>query len=292
MDTDWMIPGLIRRGQTHLLCGSGGSGKTTLALQLMDAAANPGDDGFGRVLGLKVGISTPILASMDLRRRYYHRKARELGLELDEEDFTDRLEIHDDALEILERSYKDRDLWVIEGFLRLLPTGNMNSQHETAALMARLNDLCQRCGITIIGVVPKAKMRRGNEISGLRDRVAGATALAAGADTVILIEPNDPDDPKDNHREVYLLPKDREALRLYARINPDGRLEEGVAAPKSVMDRRLEEMASGGVATTAQILAWDPNVSRKTVFRWISDKCDEGALVKESHGVYRKPRVS
>lgn len=292
-EVDWVIDGLIRKKQAHLICGSGGSGKTTLALQMMDAAFNSGAEEHGKVLGLKVQPLEPVLISLDLKWQYYHRKAEELGLRLDEEQFKDATNVDGGTLEDLTDRYGDRELWVIEGFLRLLASGNMNSQHETATLMARLNEICWKKGVTIIGVTPKAKMRKGNEVCGLRDRVAGATALAAGADTVMLLEPSDPDDVKDSYRDVFLLPKDRKPLKISAKINPAGLLElSSGRAGGAPLDRRLRGTAIGKEITTKEILRWDPMVSAATVKRWIAEQLEEGRLVKERHGAYIRPRVN
>lgn len=194
----------------------------------------------------------------------------------------------------------------IDGFATLVPDGKINDYRIIQRFLTDALHYCQDRNITIVGFVHATKVKEGEKFVNPRQRILGSVAWAGFSDTVILIEPSNPEDPSSGMRDVFLMPRNAKEDLLKYQLNDKGLFEpvdlihggpyevNPSKSPrtrvKTDIDRMLDEVAVGEEITHRTICSWGSviGISQSSVARWINRMCELGCLIKIRHGLYRK----
>jgi RecA-family ATPase len=292
---DYIIEDIMPSNQIHLLAGPSGSGKTTLAFQLIDAFTK-GEPFMGhRTKKLKCAYITGDRASNSV----WETQDR---LEMDFEVFSlvDKNMVGASLTDSIIPMLGSRpDFIYIDGFTGMCPQGLVNNYMTVAIWLASLQRYCQKMNITILGAVHTAKVREGEEILNVRQKVLGSVSWAGYSETVIVIEPADSGkDVESNKRVLYLCPRNKAEEKLYVYME-DGRLVihsshiNDQAAAEFILETILPEVELTPNRAIDHKSLWlvaeRKGVKRRTFDSWLSKLVDTGKLVRKSKGIYVVP---
>jgi RecA-family ATPase len=294
---EFVIQAIMPTREVHLLAGPSGSGKTTLAVQMIQnylvGAPLWGRETFPR--GLVYLSCDRSLASVS---RALARHS------LSPADFPVQIERTIPAAGNQTRLYSLL-LWcqanhpgarfiVIDGFASLVPDSKIADYGTVAAFLKQAQFLCEQWDLTILGLVHATKVRETDRIPNPRQRILGSVAWAGYSDCVIVLDPEDPEDPKNQNRIVHVLPRD--AAEFAVRYeNQDGRLLEiQPQAERDLFGIMYVWLDTINATSTNEMAAFGMSVgiSKPSVERWIRQALDSGRIVREGRGRYRRVPVS
>lgn len=176
------------------------------------------------------------------------------------------------------------NLVFIEAVGALVPGGNMIDYHSVLRLGRLINKTRRSTGFDFWGSTHTPKLKKGEDFKHTRDNVIGSSAWPGIAGTIVHLHEND-----QGQREVHILTRDDAARVLYYEFDLTGHLVEcALIVGTVILDSWLRQLKPGDVTTTEVIMeqAAKAKVSRRTVFRWIDDKVNEGLLLKLGKGLY------
>jgi AAA domain len=176
------------------------------------------------------------------------------------------------------------NLVFIEAVGALVPGGNMIDYHSVLRLGRLVNKTRRSTGFDFWGSTHTPKLKKGEDFKHTRDNVIGSSAWPGIAGTIVHIHEND-----QGQREIHILTRDDAARTLYYEFDLTGHLVEcHLIIGTVILDSWLKQFTAGTILTVDQIMeqAAKAKVSRRTVFRWIDDKVNEGLLLRLGKGMY------
>lgn len=297
---EYIIEDLMPSNQVHLLGGPSGAGKTTLAFQMLDALRR----GEGNFLGRK------ILRPMKIAYISADRASNSVEETLDrvQVDFPifsivdkalEGKSLIDDVFPMLTATYGYRpDFIYVDGFTGLCPDGTVNNYLAVASWLATLQRYCQAKKITLVGACHTSKIREGEEIRNVRQKVLGTVAWAGYSETIILIEPPENAKVEDSKKAVYLLPRNKPEEKIFVFME-DGKyvLHESMATESTAGDFILETILPEATLTPSRAIdhkslwaiAERKGVNRRTFDRYLANLVSRGKLRRTGKGVYVVP---
>lgn len=221
----FLIEDIMPERELHLIAGPSGVGKTTLAMQLMEAYIHELP-----WMGKKCTNKGVAYFSCDRSKASLQRSMDRLGLDPwtfptgCSRELPDRTNISiDQILDWRRRVDHKAKLLVIDGLARLTPAGKISDYKLVADFLSGIVERCETEDITILGIVHSAKTRDSDKISNPRQRIVGSVSWAGYSDLIITMDPEDAKDPKNPTRVVHILPRDSGEFTVKIR-NENGRL--------------------------------------------------------------------
>lgn len=276
--------------EIHLLAGAAGTGKTTLALQILGAIQR-GEPVFGR----RTWPTKVMIVSLD-RSRAAHTRMID-GLAVPEHEFkffSQRNQPTSIRLicQITRREeYNGCKLIFIDGFGTLVRDGKLADYQATSDFLREAGALCEEYGVTIIGSVHATKTKEGESYANPRQRVLGSVAWAAFSDLIITVDPEKPSDVSNMVRLVNVLPRnDREFMIKYLREGSRMLPYEDPAELDlaSILDYWLVQNSDRKIPTREFIgQGRDAALTPRQVERWIERQLESGRLERTSKGIYQ-----
>lgn len=288
---DYVIPDIMPSCELHLIGGPSGSGKTTLSFQLMQIM-----QGGGEWLGKQIAPQPSVYIACDRSSRATSRTMSRVGIKL---DFVPVYGLADspsiiDLVSYLSKVMKEHPetklIW-IDGLASETPEGKINDYKVVAGFLKRLTLFATKNDVTLIGLVHATKCREGERLLNPRQRILGSVAWASYSDTIVIVEPEDPENPADDKRIVMVCPRNAPGLKQTYRFDAAGRLVECVSAQEQiqqfVLDSRFPNV--GETFTTKDAVQWakEANQSDATAERRLKTHLEDGAVERVGRGVYR-----
>lgn len=287
----YIVHQLLPRREIHLLGGPSGSGKTTLLLEIIEDWRQG-----KKVFGYQSFPAPFVYIGCDRSKASTARTLERIGISpanipiaslidssMDEPDFPK-------VLTLAKSIVPDVRVLFIDAIGVLCPNGKINDYGVVSRFLTRGTRICHTADITIIGLGHSPKVKKGEAFENPRQRFLGSVAWGGFSDTMIFVEPSDPEDPADPNRKVMLLPRNVRGETLDYQFNEDGRLIcTTIAQTNFILDEWLKKHTVGTALQTAGIVdeAARKGVSRAACFRWLKEQVEAGTLGKGGHGVYK-----
>lgn len=296
VNDEFLIHQLLPRREIHLLGGPSGSGKTTLLLEIIE------DWRQGRkVFGYQSFPAPFCYVGCDRSKASTARTLERIGISPDNIPIASLIDSSMDepdfpkVLALARSIVPDCRVLFIDAIGVLCPNGKINDYGVVSRFLTRGTRLCAKEDITIIGLGHSPKVKKGEAFENPRQRFLGSVAWGGFSDTMIFVEPVDPEDPADPNRKVILLPRNIRGETLDYQFNDDGRLVcTTVQQSNFIMDTWLAKQAKGAELSTGALVEAGERaqLNKRTVHRWIKDVMENGRLVKAGHGMYKVAGVS
>jgi DNA primase len=243
---DYLIPGLLPKGESALLVASPKVGKTLLGIDLAFAVAT-GEDYF---LGEKTKTGRVLLVSVDESRQSTKAKLIKRGFQKrDTENIRIVTQFEVSQLEKLEAEIEDfRPTLVIIDSLKRITKGSAISENsaEFSDVVYTISELCTRYGASTVLI---HHSKKDNETIGV-DNVRGSSAIVGALGNVWIMnrvakeDPNNKKkfiyDPKDTRRQLYCYSRDSEGKAFNLEFNPENNSWD-VAGEVGISDAELDE---------------------------------------------------
>lgn len=240
-----LIDDILPARELHLVAGPSGAGKTTWMIKMIDQWRQ-GQSIFGHASHPRPFMYLSLDRSRAGVLRIFDR------LKIDHKNFhvfVPKANSNNQKLALAQllkgliQQHPDVRVFFIEGFQSRTPDGKMNDYKVVAHFLLELQQLCEEHNITIIGVAHASKAKQDEKYLNPRERVNGTVAWAAYSETIIVVEPEDPDDPENRNRRVMLLPRNARE-QVFLMENKDGTLVEKTSTQNPVQ------------SNFAKVLAW------------------------------------
>jgi DNA primase len=243
---DYLIPGLLPKGESALLVASPKVGKTLLGIDLAFAVAT-GEDYF---LGETCQQGKVLLVSVDESRQSTKAKLIKRGFKKsDAENIRIIPQFEVSQLEKLEAEIEDfRPTLVIIDSLKRITKGSTISENsaEFSDVVYTISELCNRYGASTVLI---HHSKKDNETIGV-DNVRGSSAIVGALGNVWIMnrvakeDPNNKKkfiyDPKDTRRQLYCYSRDSEGKAFNLEFNPENNSWD-VAGEVGISDAELDE---------------------------------------------------
>jgi DNA primase len=243
---DYLIPGLLPKGESALLVASPKVGKTLLGIDLAFAVAT-GEDYF---LGETCQQGKVLLVSVDESRQSTKAKLIKRGFKKsDAENIRIIPQFEVSQLEKLEAEIEDfHPTLVIIDSLKRITKGSTISENsaEFSDVVYTISELCNRYGASCVLI---HHSKKDNEIIGV-DNVRGSSAIVGALGNVWIMnrvakeDPNNKKkfiyDPKDTRRQLYCYSRDSEGKAFNLEFNPENNSWD-VAGEVGISDAELDE---------------------------------------------------
>jgi hypothetical protein len=206
---DHLIDRLLPEREVHLLAGPSGAGKTTWLTAFLHSWSH-GEAIFGN----KSHPAPYLYISLDRSYSSVLRTLDRLGMAHDQFPFyepPDSITSATPLIKIIEdakKKHPDVRLVVVEGIASRVPDGKSNDYKIVADFLLSLRKTCEKLDITVLGVAHTTKTKGEDRYENPRQRIAGSVAWGGFSETIIILEPKDPEDVSENApRELMLLPR-------------------------------------------------------------------------------------
>ena len=243
---DYLIPGLLPKGESALLVAPPKVGKTLLAINLAFAVAT-GEDYF---LGEKTLTGRVLFVSVDESRQSTKAKLIKRGFrKSDAENIRIITQFEVSQLEKLEAEIEDfHPTLVIIDSLKRITKGSAISENsaEFSDVVYTISELCNRYGASTVLI---HHSKKDNETIGV-DNVRGSSAIVGALGNVWLMnrvakeDPNNKKkfiyDPKDTRRQLYCYSRDSEGKAFNLEFNPENNSWD-VTGEVGISDAELDE---------------------------------------------------
>lgn len=294
---------LLPSREIHLIAGGSGAGKSTFACQLACDLINGGEF-FG--LPITRPQSVAYLAfdrSEDGMYDTFRRTTGQTTIPFPFYSTTTSPEFSDPAhqeangaIKRIQELHPDLDVLFLDG-IGMAFSGDSSSLTDVARFVKSMVKTLHRLTrpLTLFANHHMGKVKKGNEYAAARSRIHGSVAWAATSETVILIEPENEEDPENPHRRITLCPRNAPERVLTFAFDEDGRLvpaSDGTLIeprPKyHALDLALSELNQEEL-TTAEIEATGDalKLSRATTTRYIAELCEAKKLHRLRRGIYQ-----
>ncbi len=177
------------------------------------------------------------------------------------------------------------ELVFIEAIAALVPGGSLIDYHSILKLGRHAHRTTRSTGFNFWGSTHTPKLKKGEDFKHTRDNVIGSSAWPGISGTIVHIHENE-----QGQREVHILPRDSEPRIIVCEFDTSGHLVEcNKIIGTVILDLWLSKLEPETVITVEMIMeqAVRTKVSRRTVFRWIDDKVNEGRLLRLTKGTYQ-----
>jgi len=276
-----LIEGLFPTREVHLTGGPSGSGKTTLLMQML----RDWRQGIP-VFGMKSNPVPFAYLACDRSIQSIVATLERIKIPLDFPLFS-LVDKCDATIEnLMGDGYK---LIIADGLPSLTPHGKISDYGIVADFLRNLTRTCQRFDSTIIGTGHASKVKEGEQFQNPRQRFLGSVAWGGYSDTMILVEPKNPEDVLDPYRTVLLLPRNASGQILNYCFDENGILVN--QAPIEVINFTAMVLKNppGTQIFITQMLEYAHKVkmNERTMYRYVKTMTTEGRLAKVAHGVYK-----
>lgn len=302
----YIIDPLFPTREVHIVAGASGAGKSTLLAQIADQLIK-GEDVFGytpnKINGIAYLAFDRKLAAMG---RTFERslQASETPFPfystIDSPEFSDQSHREPlGAIKHLKELHPEVDLLIVDG-IGVAFKGDSSRLSEVAAfihtILRALTNMPS--DLTIFAIHHMSKTKKGNEYSSARAKLHGSVAWAATAETVILIEPENENDPENPNRLITICPRNAPERQYtycydeYGRLVPGAKLQDPSAQRKEEFYTIIARLPEGSYTTEILRELSDPfAISQATFKRWLKDLVEqETVLIKgRSRGTYLRP---
>lgn len=286
---EFLIDGLLPTREVHLIGGPSGAGKTTLILQMLYDWSR-GIPVFGKASRPVPYVYVACDRSLQSIRATMDRIQIPHNFPL--------ISMVDDprfkTFATIREAYPEAKFYFMDGFPSLTPKGKISDYEIVSGFLTGTTRVCQELDISIAGTGHTTKCKEGETFVNPRQRFLGSVAWGGFSDTMMLIEPAEPDNVTDLNRTVMLLPRNGPGELLHYRLN-----DRGVFVPQEdilagVLHAWLLSKPLGTRILLVELaeVAEKAKISRVTMFRQIKKMIADGVLVKVSHGTYQLPRTS
>ena len=243
---DYLIPGLLPKGESVLLVAPPKVGKTLLGINLAFAVAT-GEDYF---LGEKTLTGRVLFVSVDESKQSTKAKLIKRGFrKSDAENIRIITQFEVSQLEKLEAEIEDfHPTLVIIDSLKRITKGSTISENsaEFSDVVYTISELCNRYGASTVLI---HHSKKDNETIGV-DNVRGSSAIVGALGNVWImnrVATPDPEnkkkfiyDPKDTRRQLYCYSRDSEGKAFNLEFNPENNSWD-VTGEVGISDAELDE---------------------------------------------------
>ncbi len=302
-------------GETHILSGPSGVGKTTVMLPIIK------DWSEGKpVLGFP---STPlpfVYIMCDGPDISLQSRLNKLGLggwdipafSIERIAIDFHYDIEDISLDTIPDIFKWARVFFIEAINCLTRGKSHSSSKDYVDTLKMAAKIRYKYGAekTIIGTTHEAKMLDEHKYANIRERPHGTVAQAATSGTVMSMEKG----KRKGQRLIYFAPRDYPEFVVdyqmkkggilefkkmeYLELSPEGDEvkedeEKADATAFDTLDKRLKRSEVGNLVDTDTFLEWGKQLkfSEPTVERWLQIKVKEGRLQRIRRGLYMVVQV-
>ncbi|PSF34968.1 hypothetical protein C7H19_18155 [Aphanothece hegewaldii CCALA 016] len=214
---EWVIPGILPKGETVLLAAQAKCGKTLLATDIAYAVLSG-----TQVIGEQCGVQGRVLLiSSDESGNSTRRRLKARGFDLLPEVENMRIMTHLDISDLspLEQELEDfrPHLVIIDSLTSITRESGLNEKDaEFARPIYKLKDLLGRYGAAGILIHHQNKDKEAKGI----DKVSGSARIVAATWGIWQLLASDPNNEQDLTRWLKLKPREGEAVTLALEINP------------------------------------------------------------------------
>lgn len=291
---EYLIDSVMPTGEVHLLCGAPGSGKTTHAVDLCSAVV------LGEpIYGYRTNPTGVLWASCDRSEASHYERMDSLGIPRDRFVFRPYRD-EDTKLELVLRwalRFPDHRLLFIDGFGSLVPDGKVSDYATVARYLATAGSWCVEHNRTILGCIHASKQKQHEGYLDPRAQPLGSHAWAGFADLIIHIKRDNPEDPSDPMRTIYVCTRSRAGdlvLPYTQKKEEGGRLvpyEDEVE--KDLLKFWVDAQPFDKPLTKADIVAYakSQDIKERTAERWVEKAIDDGRLRRLKRGLFEKART-
>lgn len=286
-----VIPDIMPTCELHLIGGPSGSGKTTLSFQLMQIMQEGGE-----WLGKTIAPQPSVYIACDRSSRATSRTMSRVGIKL---DFVPVYGLADspaivDLVSYLSKVMKEHPetkiIW-IDGIASETPEGKINDYKIVAGFLKRLTLFAYKNNVTLIGLVHATKCKEGERLLNPRQRILGSVAWASYSDTIVIVEPEDPENPADDKRTVMVCPRNAPGIKQTYKFDASGRLIECASTQEQIQQFVLDSWNPpvGLEFTTKDAIqqAKERNQSDATAERWLKAHLADKVLERTGRGIYK-----
>lgn len=186
----------------------------------------------------------------------------------------------------------DAKLLILDGITRLVP-GNPNHASSVGEWFTQAGALIQSRGVTILAVTCASKAKEGERYLSPRQRISGSSAWGAMAGTVVVIEDEKSEDPRDLNRTMFILPLNSPPKILHYTLDDRGRFkltakEKDVEAPND-FEILLFARPVGAYFTTKDVdeICDSLGISRRTGYRYVTTLISYDRVRRVTNGMYQ-----
>jgi hypothetical protein len=300
--------GWIFKREVNLIAGASGTGKTTIALDLLEQARR-GES----VLGHPALPREYRILMFDRSEEAFERTAKRMGLSSEARQRVYRPDQRQSfkLAEVL-NSYMGRldddelfgdgdspgypDVVFIEGLDMLVPGGEVLDFDTVSRFLEELAEIARFWNIAILGSVGSPKQKSDSRYLLARDNIFGSVAWGRKSETILHVQLREPENPN-SARQLVVLPRNGQAETFRLRFRY-GRLEEapeldGVAETREALKvsdfDRFASAVRGLAPGTPVNTRFVPGLSRQTVSRYLCRlQQQDSALVGKPGGVWTR----
>lgn len=289
---EFLIEGILPAGESHLIGGASGSGKTTWIFQNFLAEWQQGNAVFEH-------DSHPVpyvYVSLDRSRSSVTRTLRRLGLTEQIKRVICLDEMPEECLELSAvikyalTKYPDSKLVIIEGFA-LMSGEKTNGYTAVGKLMRKSARLCAKMKITIIGVCHAPKLKADEQFQHSRELLLGSVAWAAYSDTIIVLNM----DEQSKIITIRVMPRNAAMEEHDMRFGVGGILETAIKGSKlDFLSKKLQKLPAGRPITRNEVIQWAEkyHIHFRTAENAISVNVKNGILTSLERGLYERSQLS
>lgn len=288
MSREYLVEGIFPTGSVNIICGPSGAGKTTLMFQSFQ----------DWLLGLDV-LGRASIQDADRRKLFY------IAADRDEDDVRELLERTNvtnipfvailDSTDVnmyLRAAPEGTSLLYIDGASVLVPGGRINDNDTVFKFMRGLRVWAKAHKCAILLSCHSPKRWKGEELINPRESILGSIAWGAAADTVMIMQEDNPKNPDDTSRTVVVEARhQRKRFLKFKYDETDGRLAEQLSdADQAGAMTLLVNMTKGEIYTRKALVEQGAtrNMSASTVDRVLKKWLKEGRVKKDNDGEYVK----
>lgn len=220
---EFILEDVFPTHEISLIAGASGAGKTTWLMQMIDAWKK-GE----KVCGLESYPRPFIYISLDRSAKSCKHVFERTKVDSDDWDIitldkSDSLITMPQIVEAIAKQRPDVKVLFIEGFATRVPQGKLGDYSTVANYLLELRGMCEKHGITIVGVVHRAKTKEGEEYKDMREKVLGSVGWGAYAEGLVYIEQIGNGGADSPLRDLWFLPRNSKN-RKFKMVFEDGRL--------------------------------------------------------------------
>jgi hypothetical protein len=274
-------------GEVSLVGGSSGVGKTSLLIPVLEKA-RLGSEVFGHTTKPR---EYRVLLH-DRSRKAMRRTAKALGLSQDVIERVVRLNAAQqgqnagEVLQDLITANPGAQVWLVEGLDMWVK--NPNDLDEVSRTMDSLQRVATRNNVAVVGTLGSPKRKPGEQYQQHRDSLYGSIAWGRKAETVILMELHNPEEP-DSVRRCTILTRCGKSEQFYFEFRPN----EGLCMTtkpnpirKDTAFTKIED-AVFRAYKPGDAIEYQPSFGHKTTFYdWRKAAILEGKIVVNNTKIY------
>lgn len=290
-EIDWLIDNLFDTGRLHMICAPVASGKTRFLLRLIS-------DWNDRipVLSRSCHPRSFVYVSGGRDRRSVKVALRSLGINPSTFNLISGLDNNFNIDQFLNSLHISGAEVIFIDNLAIL-AGIDPTDSSAPKLLKRLKTWCEAHNRTIIFTHPMVKTEVGHKYPSLKSKVAGNSSWITLAETIILLDEENPQFTHDPYRRVELIAKN---YKLWLpgsrfRLDEEGRLLPAPSEdkPGGADDEPKDKLLLRSITDqhTSNELVKLSGLPRSTVYRLLDKLLDDGLVRKLANGKWEKLAV-